>query len=119
MNFSMRSKITFFIIDHGRVHWLLDYPVYGWVLVPSRYHIESDNIKVKPPLFDPLPTRTATRGVSMTKLKDHAINSSGAKLANIYNNDENIEPQKKCQRVNKEKNIQNFKLTSICSTCIT
>ena len=30
----------------------------------------------------------------MTKLKDHAINSLGAKLANIYNKEENIEPQK-------------------------
>ena len=40
-------------------------------------------------------TRTATRGVSMAKLKDHAINSSSTQLDNISNNDANLEQKKK------------------------
>ena len=39
----------------------------------------------------------------MTKLKDHAINSLGAKLANISNNDKNVEPWKKRLRLELKK----------------
>ena len=39
-------------------------------------------------------TRTAPRGVSMTKLKDHAINSLSTQLDNISSNDANLEPKK-------------------------
>ena len=40
-------------------------------------------------------TRTDTRGLSMIKLKDHAINSLSTKLDNITNNDANLKPRKK------------------------
>ena len=39
----------------------------------------------------------------ITKLKDHAINSLGTKLAIISNNDENVEPRKKRQRLELKK----------------
>ena len=51
------AQSALFIIDHGGVHWLPDYPIHGWILVTSQHHIESDNMKVKPSLFDPLPQR--------------------------------------------------------------
>ena len=66
-------------------------------------------------------TRTATRGVSMSKLKGHAINVLNTKL----NNDDNLEPKKKRRRlgkravVNKDNILDNFKPTLICSACIT
>ena len=59
---------TLFIIEHGGVHWLPNNPIHGCmgfskesiyslVLVTSQHHIESDNMKVKPPLFDPVSHR--------------------------------------------------------------
>ena len=65
-------------------------------------------------------TRTATRGVSMSKLKDHSTNA----LNTTLNNDDNVEPKKKRWRlgtreaVNKENILDNFKPTLICSACI-
>ena len=56
----------------------------------------------------------------MSKLKAHAINALNTKL----NNDDNLETEKKRRRlgkrevVNKEKILDNFKLTLICSACI-
>ena len=43
-----------FIIQNDGVRWLPDYHVHGWVLVTSQHHIESNNMNVQPPLFDPI-----------------------------------------------------------------
>ena len=46
-------KKALFTIENGGVHWLNNYPVHGWVLVTSQHHMITDNMNVKPPLFDP------------------------------------------------------------------
>ena len=46
-------KKALFIIENGGVHWLNNYPVHGWVLVTFQHHMITDNMNVKPPLFDP------------------------------------------------------------------
>ena len=50
-------KKALFIIQNDGVRWLPDYHVHGWVLVTSQHHIESDNMNVQPPLFDPISQR--------------------------------------------------------------
>ena len=55
-------------------------------------------------------TRTATRRVSMTKLKDHAMKSLGAELDNIPNNDEYVEPRRKTSAVRIKKKIKLFRI---------
>ena len=66
--FNYNAQKTFFMIEHGGVHWLPNNPIHGCVgfskesiyslvLVTSQHHIESDNMKVKPPLFDPVSHR--------------------------------------------------------------
>ena len=50
-------KKALFIIQNDGVRWLPDYHVHGWVLVTSQHHIESNNMNVQPPLFDPISQR--------------------------------------------------------------